>query len=166
MRPPGENGWTLVELLITVAVLAILAAIAVVQFAGYRLRAFNVAAESDIANIRLIEQALFTEYGDFGASALTTGSIILRGANLKTDPAYLTLSSNVYAGVKVLPSGGDNISFTAVAKHLNGNYAYATEPENQVIYRKEIAQGTALQDSDIPAATLGVDFTGPWSIIN
>ena len=55
----SQSGFTLVELLVVVAIIAILAAIAIPQFSAYRAKAFNSAAESDLHNLKTMMEAAY-----------------------------------------------------------------------------------------------------------
>lgn len=157
----NRKGFTLVELLIAVAIVGILAAIAIPQFDAYRRRAYNAAANSDLRNVRTAEEAMFAEYQDYGSSAIIplSLSITLVGATSGASQTVV-ISSGVYTGAKVLESSGRNVTYTAAAKHTNGDSGFGTEAEIQGLYRNSfIPAGIYLQNSDIPAATTWIDFT-------
>jgi len=67
-----KRGFTLIELLVVIAIIAILAAIAIPQFARYRMKAYNGAAESDVRNMATAEEALYADNQVYGTSELST----------------------------------------------------------------------------------------------
>jgi len=57
-----QKGFTLIELMIVVAIIGILAAIAIPQFTKYRERAFNSAALADARNLKTDLEGYYAEW--------------------------------------------------------------------------------------------------------
>ena len=56
-----QKGFTLIELMIVVAIIGILAAIAIPQFASYRQRAHDAQAKSALKNLATAEEAYYAD---------------------------------------------------------------------------------------------------------
>jgi type IV pilus assembly protein PilA len=65
----NRKGFTLIELLIVVAIIGILAAIAIPQFAAYRQKAYNSAANSDVKNIKTGCEAYMADNQEYPVDA-------------------------------------------------------------------------------------------------
>lgn len=115
----SDKGFTLIEIMIVVAIIAILAAIAMPQLSAYRTRSYNTTAVSDLKNAAIAQEAYYVENRRY------TNSI----SNLTATPYNLFISHGVSVGV----ASANNEAYVMTAYHSAGNTTYTLSGPGGII---------------------------------
>jgi type IV pilus assembly protein PilA len=113
----NQKGFTLVELLIVIAIIGILAAIAIPQFSTYRKKAYDSAALSDAKNAYTAAQAYFGDNPTGTPSLNDLANYGFKGAS---------------QGVNVTISGAGQDDLTITASHEAGTKIITITSDGQV----------------------------------
>ena len=110
LRPSRKQGFTLIELMIVIAIIGILAAIAIPNFVSYRARSYNSAAQADLKNAVTAQEAYFVDYGKYADSTtklVTGGWVQTASVNFAT-----TGSSSAYSMTSYHTKGTETWTIT------------------------------------------------------
>lgn len=103
----NQKGFTLIELMIVIAIIGILAAIAIPQFSAYRKRSYDSAAQADLRNAATAQEAYYVDNSIYTITAAT-----LVGATYG-----LYTSAGVVFGI----TSAGTFDYVMTATHPSGN---------------------------------------------
>ena len=106
----NQKGFTLIELMIVIAIIGILAAIAIPQFSAYRKRSYDSSAQSDLKNATTAQEAYYVDNSNYAQTPAT-----LVGAT------YGLYTSD---GVVFTITSADTFAYVMEANHPSGNASY------------------------------------------
>ena len=90
-KKEGQKGFTLIELMIVIAIIGILAAIAIPQFVTYRQKGYNTKAKGELKSLYTACQAYFA---DVPASTTCTTTLVSATFIPTTDITFSALGTN------------------------------------------------------------------------
>ncbi len=101
-----KKGFTLIEIMITMAIIGILSAVAIPVYGSYTRRARRVAAEEELMNLVAIEEDYFNSYRKYTSNETTLAS--------------LGFTKEVANKFQITVTVTDNTKYTAKAKVFHG----------------------------------------------
>jgi type IV pilus assembly protein PilA len=135
----SRKAFTLIELMVVVAIIAILAAIAIPQYKNYQLKAKTSEAKMNIGAIRSAEEAYAAENGKYMLAGFAPGAI----------PGPAPRNFNANSASKV---GFDKIGFAPAGKVL---FTYAVRNNDSSYSGSDNSTVSATADTDITIWAIG-----------
>jgi type IV pilus assembly protein PilA len=148
-REENESGFTLIELMVVVLIIAILIAIAIPTFLGARTRAQDRQAQSNLRNAFAAEKVVYTDDQVYTENAATLSGIEPSLTYLADGAMTATSPKSIYVDVT-------GATLTIGAKSKSGKCFYMQDTANAP------TQFAESSTSPCPAPSTATGFTTEW----
>lgn len=119
-RIKKEGGFTLIEILVVIAVISLLATIAVMQYQKFRVQTYDTAAKSDLRNAM---GALESYFGKKEVYPATSTELLANGLNLSQNVSFIDYK------IETIVDGGSTV-YMQVQHSGSPNVWQASYPED------------------------------------
>ena len=143
-----DEGFTLIELMVVVMIIAVLIAIAIPSFLGFRQSAQDRGAQSEVRNVLLAQKAFWLENGDYTQP----------GGDITAFEPNATMNADPALGVYIDLNGASNDVVCITRTADSGNTFSVWESSTGGTFYGE----TDLSGADCPAAAPAGYVQGGW----
>lgn len=131
-KSPGVRGFTIVELLIVIVVIAILAAISVVAYNGIQERARNSATQQAASQLERKVSAWYVVKGSFPSAADVAAGL----SNTSVPEAKIDSSLGNVVITNAMPTKEKPVAYSTCAGYVGGKIRYFVEPSDIVLIER------------------------------
>jgi len=161
MIKTAQKGFTLIELMIVIAIIGILASIAIPQFASFRIKAFNSAAQADVKNVGTATEAFYSDvyaYPDAVNVADTAARTITLTDTAAATPTVMTANLSEKVEFDIAVGTVTATKRCLAAKHTAGDVVMTANTDAYGV--QSTAPVAASIDKTMTAAAAGVPACG------
>lgn len=131
-RPPEQRGFTIVELMVTVAVVAILAGISVSSYRRYAMRANRTEARIALLAIQTGQEKWYLQNNQYAQALATLVAAPPAGLGIPIDATGLTTGGHYQVSFTAAAANAYTVQAVAVGTQVNDEAACRTYTVNQL----------------------------------